>query len=276
MDTRIVYMYILMILALFIGFLIGWMLRRNSYHKKYEDEIYELQYLEEQKFEELTTAESNLKNLHNVYLDNKDSLRIKQERLESYIEQDKRLKADIDETRSQNEAWVRNTPIVDEQIDKALENLNKVKRAKESFLAQIEEINSCEADILALTKDIEHLESLIAPSVEKKNALTKSLENLTERFEQQKHQFDEVDIEILKAKDEHIVKKTSMALTLEKSQIEEETCTLALEKIEDKLINSQELSKSDFKGVFKEENGSSFSWIDGIYSKSKHLLKGEK
>jgi hypothetical protein len=58
-------MYILMILALLIGFFIGWILRRNAYHRIYEDKIYELQYLEEEKFEKLTTAESNLKNLHN-------------------------------------------------------------------------------------------------------------------------------------------------------------------------------------------------------------------
>ena len=275
MDSRLLYMYILMILALLIGFFIGWILRRATYHKRYEDKIYELQYLEEEKFEKLNRVEDNLENLQNLHLDNKDSFRIKSERLDSYVEQDKRLKADINETRSENEAWVKNTPIVDDEINEALENLDKVKSARNSFLAQIEEVNICERDMAELSSDIERIELLVPPALERKNELSRSLENLTERFDEQENQFDEIDIKIIEAKDEYAVKKSSVEMELDESERQEENYRVVLEKIEDKIINGKELTSSDFRGVFKEESNSP-SWFNGLYSKSKNLFKGEK
>jgi len=276
MDSRVIYMYILMILALLIGFFIGWILRRNAYHKKYEDEIYELQYLEEEKFERLSKAKSNLENLQNLYLDNKDSFRIKSERLNRYVEQDKRLKAEINKTRSQNEAWVRDTPIIDEKIDEALVNLSKVKSAKKSFIAQIEELNSYDRDIVELNSDIERIELLITPALEQKNELERSLNNLMKRIEQQQNQLNEIDIKTVERKDEYDDKKSSVEMKLEDSQREEENYRVVLEKIEDKIINNQKLSSSDFKGVSKDSRNSSSGWISNLYQKSKNLFKGEE
>ena len=276
MDNSLLYMYISMILALLLGFFIGWILRRNAYRKRYEDNIYELQYLEDEKLEKVTTAKANLENLQNLHMDNKDSFRIKSERLNSYVEKDKKLKAEINETRSQNEAWVKNTPIVDEQIDEALVNLDRVKSAKDSFIAQIEELNSCERKIVELTSDIERIELIITPTLERKNELKKSLESLTARIEQQQNQLDKIDIQTIESKDEYASKKSSVEKEFATSQKEEEEYSLMLETIEDKIINNQELSSSDFKGVFKEPTNSSSGWINGLYKKSKNLFKGEE
>ncbi len=276
MDSRLLYMYILMILALLIGFFIGWILRRNTYRKRYEDEIYELQYIEDEMFTKLTTAKSNSENLQNLHLDNKDSFRIKSERLNNYVEQDKRLKAEINETRSQNEAWVKNTPIVDEKIDEALVNLSKLKSAKEQFITQIEELNSCDRDIVELNSDIERIELLVNPALERKNELKRSLENLTERMEQQKNQLNKIDIKTIESKDEYAIKKSSVEMELADSQREEENFRAVLAKVEDKIINNQKLSNSDFGGVSKESSNSSNGWISSIYQKSKNLFKGEE
>jgi len=275
MDSRLLYMYILMILALSIGFFIGWILRRNAYRIRYEDKIYELQYLEEEEFEKLNKVESNLEDLQKSLLNNKDSFRIKSERLDSYVAQDKMLKDDINETRSKNEAWVKNTPIVDDEINEALENLDKVKRAKNSFLTQIEELNSYERNMAELDSDIERIELLLSPAFERKNKLSKNLGNLTERFEQQENELNDIDVKIIEEKDEYALKKSSVEMELHKSETEEENCKVVLEKIEDKIINGKDLSNSDFKGIFAEDSNPS-GWFTGLYGKSKNLFKGEK
>jgi len=275
MDSRLLYMYILMILTLSIGFFIGLIFRRNGYRKKYEDKIYELQYLEEERFEALNRVESNFDSLQKTLIDKKNDFRIKSERLDGCIEEDKILKAGINEIRGKNEAWVKNTPIVDDKINEALEHLDKVKRAKTSFLAQIEELNHYDNTNAELDKDIERIELLVSPALERKNKLKTSLEKLTERLEQQESELKDIDIKIIEEKDEYALKKSSVEMELHKSETEEENCRVVLEKIEDKIINGKDLSSSDFKEVFANENNSS-GWFTALYGKSKNLFKGEK
>ncbi|HIC79303.1 MAG TPA: hypothetical protein EYP02_08985, partial [Sulfurovum sp.] len=127
MDSRTLYMYILMILALFIGSFIGWVFRRGAYKKRYEKRIDMLQFQEEERFEKFKKAETDLDALQNLYLDNKDSFRIKSERLESCVEQDSRLNRDISDIQKNNDVVLKNIPIVDDEINDSLVDLEKVK-----------------------------------------------------------------------------------------------------------------------------------------------------
>ncbi|MCK5854462.1 MAG: hypothetical protein KAG56_04520 [Sulfurovaceae bacterium] len=276
MDSRLLYMYILMIITLLIGFFIGWILRRSSYQEQYENKIYDLQYAEEEKFEKLKSVEVDFENIQNLHLDNKDSFRIKSERLDSYIEQDKQLKREIDEIKRANALFKNNIPVVDDEINEALSDLEKVKNARNLFLEQIDEVNSYDHDIRGLNNDIEHMERLIPSALDKKNELSKSIKTIKERLEQQEKKFDESDLEIVKAQKEYVVKKSSVELELKESALKEEKYQEILIKIEDKIVNGEELSRSDFKDFLDEQNAHSSGWFNTIYKKSKNLFKGEQ
>ena len=276
MDEKILYMYILMILVLLVGFLMGWILRRSAYKKQYEDRVYELQDIEEEKFEKFSRVEADLESLQNLYLDTKDSLRAKSERLDSYAYQNNKLNMEIDRVKKSNELLIHNIPVVDDRINDALVDLEKVKNARNAFLEQIDEVNSCEHDILELSKDIQSIEMLVSPAFERKNELSRSIERFTEYFEEQEKQLHESDVKIIESKEEHLLKKSSIELEFEESKVEEERYGGVLAKIENKIIDGQNIFTSDFLGLLDTKVTNSSGWFNHLYKKSKNLFRGEK
>lgn len=273
MDSRILYMYILMILALLIGFLIGWILRRSAYKKRYEKRADTLQFQEEESFEKLKKAEVDLEGLQNLHLDNKDSFRIKSERLDSYVDQDSKLNIEMTDVQKENEVVLKDIPIIDDSIDVALLDLEKVKNARNSFLEQIDESNSFDNELEEISRDIESIEMLVPPALERKNELSRSVENITERIEEKEREIEGIEIKINEAKEEYERKKFSVELEFQESSIEEEKYKSILTRIEKKMEEGEILSRGDFEGV---SNGKSSSWLGGFYKKSINLFKGEK
>ena len=272
MDSRVVYMYIFMLLALLIGFLIGWILRRSAYKKHYKEENYKLQYIEEEKFKILNREKLDLESLQNLYLDNKDSFRIKSERLDKYIDQDSKLNIEIDKSKKEHETLVKDIPIVDDKINDALVNLEKVKSVREPFLEQIKKVDDYEENISEIKSDIDSIELLVPPSLERKNELTKNFEKLTERFEAEHKQLHDIDIKIVEAKEEYAIKKASVESELKESMLQEDVYAKVLVKIEDKIINGKDLLDSDFAGLLNEKKANNLGLINHI----KNIFKGEK
>lgn len=273
MDSRTLYMYILMILALFIGSFIGWVFRRGAYKKRYEKRIDMLQFQEEERFEKFKKAETDLDALQNLYLDNKDSFRIKSERLESCVEQDSRLNRDISDIQKNNDVVLKNIPIVDDEINDSLVDLEKVKNARNSFLEQIDELNSLDAEIEELSRDIESVEMLVPPELDRKNELSRNVESVIERIEEKEREIREIEIKIDEAKEEYERKKFLVDLELQEAVIEEEKYKEILTIVEKKMEDGDTLSKRDFEGVLNEKTS---SWLGGVFKKSINLFKGEK
>ena len=273
MDNKSLYMYILMFLALLIGFLIGWILKRSAYKKRYQKKINKLEYQEEEYFEKLKKIETNLTDLKNLNLDNKDSLRIKNERLDTHVTQDVKLNMEIVDIQKENDILLKDIPVLDEHINDALADLEKVKNARNSFLEQIEEVNSLDKDIAELNRDIDSIEMLVPSALQRQNKLSLSVTNINEHIIKKDAEIDKINSTIDDIKEEYERKRFSTDLEFQESMIEKERYKSILIKIEQKMEDGEVLSKNDFKGLI---NGNKSSWFGGIYKKSINLLKGEK
>jgi chromosome segregation ATPase len=273
MESAIIYMYIFMVSILIIGFFMGWAVRRTAYKKRYEKRIETLEYEEEEKFEKLKKIEVDLEGLQNLYFDNKDSFRIKNERLNNYVDQESRVNRDISDIQKGNDRLLRDLLLVDDDINEALADLEKVKNARKTLLEQIDKANGIESEIAEIRRDIESIEMLVPPAFERKNELNRSSKNITERIKEKERDIDEVNFKIDRAKEEYARKKFSIDLELQEGTIEEENYKSILSKIEKKMEEGESLSKSDFEGVLHEKTS---SWLDGLYKKSINLFKGEK
>jgi chromosome segregation ATPase len=269
-------MYIVMVLTLVIGFFIGWTIRRTAYKKRYEKRIETLQHQEEEKFEKLKKIETDLEALQSLHFDNKDSFRIKSERLDSYIDQERRLDRDISDTQKENDRLLKNMLTIDNEINDALLDLEKVKNARNSFLKQIDKVNGIESEIKEINRDIESIEMLVAPAIEQKNELSRKVDNIREHIKDKEREIEGIDFKIDEAKEEDTRKKFSIDLEFQESSIEEEKYKSILRRIEKKMEEGERLSKSDFEGVFHRNQPSWINGLNGLYKKSINLFKGEK
>lgn len=276
MDNKILYMYALMILALIIGFFIGKVLRRSAYKERYENRLDELQYIEEEKYEKLIKSQSELESLQNLDLDHKDSFRIKNERLDSYVEKNNIVSTHIETVKKSNEVLTHNIPVVDDKINDALSDLEKVKNARNIFLKQIDVVNEAEANILELNRDIKSIEMLVLPATEKKNTLSLNVEKLAKNLEEKEEYLSRLQLREIDIKTKHTQKKSAIEKDLQESKIEEKTCNEILQKIEEKIIEGESVSKSDFLGLLDENRANSSKWFNRLYHTSKNLFKGEK
>ncbi len=266
-------MYIIMVLTLVIGFFIGWTIRRTAYKERYEKKIETLQHQEEEKFEKLKKIEADLEELQSLHFDNKDSFRIKSERLDNYVDQESRLDRDISDTQKENDRLLKNILTIDDEINDALLDLEKVKNARNSFLKQIDTVNGIDSEIKEINRDIQSIEMLVAPAIEQKNELSRKIDNMTEYIKDKEREIEGINFKIDEEKEEETRKKFSIDLEFQESSMEEERYKSILKKIEKKMKEGEILSKSDFEGVFHRNQP---AWLNGLYKKSINLFKGDK
>ncbi len=266
-------MYLVMVLTLIIGFFIGWAIRRTAYKESYEKKIETLQQEEEEKFEKLKKVEIDLEELQSLHFDNKDSFRIKSERLENYIDQESRLDRDISDTQKENDRLLKNILTIDDEINDALLDLEKVKNARNSFLKQIDTVNGIDSEIKEIDRDIKSIEMLVTPAVEQQNGLSRKVDNMREHIKNKEREIEGINFKIDEAKEDDTRKKFSIDLEFQESSMEEERYKSILKKIEKKMEEGERLSKSDFEGVFHRNQS---GWLNGLYKKSINIFKGEK
>ncbi|MCH9740272.1 MAG: hypothetical protein K0U38_05475 [Epsilonproteobacteria bacterium] len=255
-NAELLYGYVLLAITLLFSFLIGWGLRRWSYRAKYEALIDSLEYEDEQSLKKLHKNERTLESSKSQYLDNKDSLRIKTERLESYIERDSYIEEINESFKNSNHSIMEKIELTDKNIDKALEELSKIREASTALLEQKKEISEAEVKVHDVLEEHEVLERLITSLKAKSRSLNSELKKIEKDISSQEEKIYQVEENINHTQQQYNEKRATIIDELEESETMANNYELALQYIEQKEKSGEEISFETVSEIIhKNEKG---------------------
>ncbi len=210
MTTLELYMILLMVIALLIGFSIGWILRRQTYRKGYKEKFYKLVNSDKIALEELNRASFNFENSEKQLFQIKDKNSSKENFISDLTDQSSRLKIDCENLNLVQKKLQENFNSIDEKIKIASNELNVLTLNRDEILEQKDQIRDYAQKTTDKNREIETLSQQIPQLIDERASLETKITNLKKGIDEME---EEIKIENKKTKeieDEFDTKKSEI------------------------------------------------------------------
>ncbi len=259
---------LLIMSSLLLGYFIGWKLRRRRYKERYEEEIDDLMYEDDKSLILLKKQEIEVEAIARQFVDAKESLRIKKERLNTYEEEDKKLRTEIAYMEHSNRVLSEKIPLIDIEIGHSLENLASIKEVRNEFLEKIEKVNQYEHDTKVFSDDVVSFKSQL-PTVKKRQEMfVREIEYLERALKREEDHFSNLEIELEIFREEYRNKKFSLIREIEEGEEKEQRYDRALRFIEKQIKDRKKVSFSEVDYLIENGQHSSLGWAGRMYKKT--------
>ncbi len=264
---------LLLMTSLLLGYLIGWKSRRNTYKDRYEEKIDELLYEDDKSLILLKKQEIELETIERQFLDNKESLRIKKERLHNYMEEDSKLSIEIVHIEHSNISLEEKIPLIDIEIGRSLENLASIKEVRDEFLKKIDKVNHYEHDTKIFSDDIISVKSQLPTIQKRQEMLQREIAYLEKGLRKEEEYLSDIQIEAEVLSEEYRSKKFSLIRELEEEEEKEQKYDKAFAFIDNQIKSRKKVSFSEVDYLIHHGQLSSLGWLGRMYDKTFNFLK---
>ncbi len=278
MSTIVTYTIVFMVLALLIGFLIGWILRRSTYKHRYEENIDDVILREENMVTQnhILSAEFD-KGLHHLEKTKYD-IDSKKSKLKDFIDTNEKLNTDIDDLQNSEIAVKENIEVLKVKIDKSSGELKILSSNSDNILGYRNQIADYERKVEEKNIELNIVKESVSNLSKDKEALDQKISNFEKNISELDKNIDKYENKVEKITDEFILRTKEIQGDVRLTEHKALNYKYAVDYVDEKLASNESISADTIdKIINKNENKRSYKEIIiKLFTKSAEYIKGDK
>jgi len=269
--------YILMALALLIGFILGWIIRRASTRKKYINYIDNLSMENEKTTAQLHEHSQEYENNNRSISMIQDSIKYKREQISNYSSEYQSVVSDIDKFKKNQITLENELEHMDDKIQNSVDKLEILNSQKDGILKIKDTISDYEQKVKSKEKEIVVLSQEIKNLSSKRESINAKIQNIHESISIKQQELNEEDEKIKLIENDFTSKTFKLKSEVEQSRIKLLNYQYALKYVDEKLEAKEALSFDSIdKIISKNEETSLFAnFFKKLFGKSaNYIMRG--
>ncbi len=278
MSALVSNMFLLMIAALLIGFLIGWFIRRSATRTKYSRNIDDLMSEDDHMASELHINSVNYENNTRHLTNTQDKLVSAQKQSEEYLDHSKKLETDIENFHLSQKALEADLEGMDGKIQNVTGELDILNSQKAGIQESQNTIVQYEDNIAQKTGEIETLREQVSYLTSEREAHNTKATNENKNISSKEQ---EINIELDKIKaieDEFSTKRAEIRNDVESTKRKALNYQYAVNYVNEKMDAQEGIDFDTIDKIINKNEEKSFfeNLIQKLFSKSAQYIKGGK
>lgn len=278
MSALVTNMFLLMIAALLIGFIIGWLIRRSATRAKYAKNIGALKSQDDKIASELHINSVNYENSTKHLATTQDKLKKTQKQSEEYIQYSKKLNTDIEDFQLSQKTIKENLVGIDTKIQNVTEDLDILNTQKGEIQEYQKTIEKYTQDIAQKTEGIDTLRENISHLTTERDAYSRQVDNENKKLASKEQEIDEENNKIQAIKDEFAAKRAEVIGDVESTKRKALNYQYAVDYVTETIDAKEKVSFDTIDKIINknEESGLFANLKQKLFSKSAQYIKGGK
>jgi chromosome segregation ATPase len=275
MNTTLLYLLLLLIGAFLISFLIGWIIRRSSYKKRYENDIDTLHDIVDEHDVQVRNNSLMLtkKNEESSIVEN--DLKTKKVMLENYGKEYNSLKTEFTSLENEKVSIEKGILEHDKKINVLTNEFEVLKKEEGSISGDIEKLTTVQSSLDAKLEEIKDVESKIDTLTKEKEILSNELHEVEDSIKSVEGEISEQNSKISEITKKINEKKNALKGELEDTRTRSLNYEYAIKHVKEKMdanekidfdVVDQIIMKNDEKGIFS-------NFFKKIFRKSTDYIK---
>ncbi|HIP59719.1 MAG TPA: hypothetical protein EYH01_04730 [Campylobacterales bacterium] len=278
MSELVSNMFLLMIAALLIGFIIGWFLRRSATQNRYEREIDDLVLHNDHMASELHVNSVNYENNVRHLTNTQDKIAFAKQQTQDYSKRKQELVTDIENFHLSQKTLEKDLLEIDDKIKNVTSELAILNSQKDEMQESQNKILEYEENITQKTGEIDTLREKISQLTSERESLNAKVTNENENISRKEKEIDAENDKIKVIEDEFADKRSEIKDEVESSRRKALNYQYAVDYIHEKIEAKETIAFDTVDKIISknEEQGMFTNLIQKLFSKSTKYIIGEK
>jgi len=278
MITLLIYMFSLMIVALLIGFIFGWIIRRKATRVSYEKNIEELNIRDDDSITNMNINSMELEDSNIRLLNVEDKVTIQKDLISNLTKKDVSHKADIENLMQTETKLLSDIQGIDEKIELSSRDFEILDSQKDEILKYKIKITEDEDKINQKTQATKALSQSISKHISNRESLNTKITN-------EDKSIVDIDVKIALENEksatitnEFDIKKSEIIDEIEENKLKALNYKYALEYTKERLDSNEKIEFAVIDKIINknEEKGFFENLKEKLFSKSAIYIKGGK
>lgn len=278
MSELVTNMFILMVAALLIGFIIGWYIRRRATRNRYENNIDDLVLHNDHMASDLHTNSINYENNIRHLTNTQDKIAFAKQQTKDYSGRSQELTTDIKNIHLSQKALESDLLGIDDKIENVASELDILNSQKDEILESKSKIAEYKGNITQKTGEIGILRENLSQLTSQRESLNTKVINENERISLKEQEISAESDKIQSIEDEFATKNADIINDIASTNKKVLNYKYAVDYINEKIDSSEPvefdvvdkiISKNEEKGIFS-------NLIQKLFGKNAKYIKGGK
>lgn len=252
-------MFILMIAALLVGFIIGWILRRSAYRSRYENQIDALKIEDDDLTTELNVNAVKLENSQKQLSQTQEKITSQKELINDFDTKSKTVQSDIENLKQTHLSLQGDLQSMDGKIRASSHELGILNTHKDEILEDKSQIINYETKMAEKSQEIENVSEKITALIDDRESLNRQITNMHASIEEKEKEVETEAAKIKEIENKFETKNAEIAADVAENKRKSINYKYAFEYINEKISANEQIefdvvdkiiSKNEEKGLF--------------------------